>query len=71
VAGCKSLIKAAPTLTASAKAKVEAICNKAGDGDLAGARQAAKEVCVEVINASPIPSGPAKEHALATCKASQ
>ena len=69
VSTCKSLIKAVPTLSTSAKAKVEAICNKAANGDLAGARQATKEVCVEVINASPIPSGPAKEHALAGCKA--
>ncbi len=71
VAECKSVIKEAPTLGASTKAKVEAICNKAADGNRAGARQSAKQVCVEVINASPIASGPAKEHALAACKASQ
>jgi hypothetical protein len=64
------VIKTAPTLSGSTKAKVEGICNKAADGDLAGARAAAKEVCVEVINASPIPSGSIKEHALAACKAS-
>jgi hypothetical protein len=69
VAECKSVIKAAPTLSGSSKAKVEAICNKAADGDLAGARAAAKEVCVEVINSTPIPP-PLKEHALAECKAS-
>jgi hypothetical protein len=69
VAECKSVIKAAPTLSGSAKAKVEAICNKAADGDLAGARAAAKEVCVEVINSTPIPSA-LKQHALAECKAS-
>jgi hypothetical protein len=69
VAECKSVIKAAPTLSGSAKAKVEAICNKAADGDLAGARAAAKEVCVEVINSTPIPP-PLKERALAECKAS-
>jgi hypothetical protein len=68
VAECKSVIKAAPTLSGSAKAKVEAICNKAAAGDLAGARAAAKEVCVEVINSTPIPSA-LKEHALAECKA--
>ena len=71
VAECKSVIKEAPTLGASTKAKVEAICNKAADGDLAGARAAAKEVCEEVINASPIPAGAVKEHALAACKAAQ
>jgi hypothetical protein len=50
------------------KSKVEGICNKAASGDLAGARAAAKEVCVEVIDASPI-SGAAKQQALAACKA--
>jgi hypothetical protein len=69
VAECKSVIKEAPTLSGSTKAKVEAICNKAADGDLAGARTAAKEVCVEVINSTPIPSA-LKQHALAACKAS-
>jgi hypothetical protein len=69
VAECKSVIKEAPTLSGSTKAKVEAICNKAADGDLAGARTAAKEVCVEVINSTPIPSA-LKQHALAECKAS-
>jgi hypothetical protein len=71
VAECRAVIKEAPTLGASTKAKVEAICNKAADGDLAGARAAAKEVCEEVINGSPIPAGAVKEHALAACKAAQ
>jgi hypothetical protein len=65
------VIKEAPTLGSSTKAKVEAICNKAADGDLAGARAAAKEVCEEVINSSPIPAGAIKERALAACKAAQ
>jgi hypothetical protein len=69
VAECKLVIKEAPTLSGTAKAKVEAICNKAADGDVAGARAAAKEVCVEVINSTPIPSA-LKQHALAACKAS-
>jgi hypothetical protein len=68
VAVCKSIIEREPTLSASVKAKVESICNKAADGDLQGARAAAKEVCVEVINASPIPAA-AKAQALKTCKA--
>ncbi len=70
VAVCKSIIQREPALAASVKAKVEGICNKAADGDIEGARAAAKEVCVEVINASPIPPGTAKEHALAACKTS-
>jgi hypothetical protein len=67
VAVCKSIIARAPTLSASTKAKVESICDKAEHGDLAGARAAAKEVCTEVIDASPIPQ-PAKAQALAACK---
>jgi hypothetical protein len=51
------------------KSKVEGICNKAASGDLSGARAAAKEVCVEVLNASPIPAA-AKQRALAACKSS-
>jgi hypothetical protein len=49
------------------KSKVEAICAKAAHGNVAGARAAAKEVCVEVIDASPIPTA-AKDKALAECK---
>jgi hypothetical protein len=69
VAVCKSIIQRDPTLSASVKDKVESICHKAANGDLAGARAAAKEVCAEVINASPIPSV-AKAQALATCQRS-
>ncbi len=68
VAICKSIIKQQPSLPANVKAKVEAICNKAADGDVEGARAAAKEACVEIINASPIPSGTAKEQAVAACR---
>jgi hypothetical protein len=67
VAACKSIIQSEPTLSSSLKAKVEGICNKAADGDLTGARTAAKEVCAEVINASPIPAA-AKAQALAACQ---
>jgi hypothetical protein len=66
VAECQAVIHRASTLSASVKAKVEGICNKAAGGDLAGARAAAKEVCVEVINSSPVPAA-AKQQALAAC----
>ncbi len=69
VAECKSIIQRDPTLSTSLKAKVEGICNKAAHGNLSGARAAAKEVCAEVINASPIPSA-AKAQALAACQRS-
>jgi hypothetical protein len=48
------------------KTKVEGICTKAANGDVSGARAAAKEVCVEVIDASPI-TGATKEKSLAAC----
>jgi hypothetical protein len=69
VAECKSVIKRAPTLSASLKGKVEAICNKAAGGNIAAARAAAREVCVEVINSTPIPKAE-KAQALAACKTS-
>jgi hypothetical protein len=56
VAICKLIIAREPTLAASTKNKVEGICKKAAGGNLAGARAAAKEVCVEVIYAAPIPA---------------
>jgi hypothetical protein len=64
---CKSIITHEPTLESSLKSKLEGICSKAADGDLAGARAAAKQVCVEVIKSTPIPAAD-KEKALAACK---
>lgn len=64
---CKSIITHEPTLESSLKSKLEGICSKAANGDLAGARAAAKQVCVEVIKSTPIPTAD-KEKALAACK---
>ena len=64
---CKLIIAREPTLAASTKSKVEGICSKASAGNLAGARAAAKEVCVEVIDASPIPAAQ-KAKDIAECK---
>jgi hypothetical protein len=66
---CKSIIQHEPTLSGSLKGKLEGICAKAADGNLAAARAAAKQVCVEVINATPLPAAD-KAKALADCKAS-
>jgi hypothetical protein len=66
---CKSIIQREPTLSGSLKGKLEGICAKAADGNLAAARAAAKQVCVEVINATPLPTAD-KAKALADCKAS-
>lgn len=64
---CKSIIARDPTLPGTTKSKLEGICAKAASGNLAGARAAAKQVCVEVVNASPIPAAE-KEKTLAECK---
>jgi hypothetical protein len=66
---CKSIIQHEPTLSGSLKGKLEGICAKAADGNLAAAQAAARQVCVEVINATPIPTAD-KAKALADCKAS-
>ena len=63
------MVQHSTTLSSSLKNKVEGICNKAASGNIAAARAAAKEVCVEVINASPVPAAD-KAQALAACKTS-
>jgi ABC-type phosphate transport system substrate-binding protein len=68
VAACKHGVQSASTLSSSAKAKIEGICNKAGNGDLNAATEAARELCVELVNASPLPASSAKEQAIAACK---
>ena len=68
VAACKSGVQAASTLSASAKRKIEGVCEKAAGGDKEAARKAAQEVCEELINSSPLPSSSAKEEALKSCK---
>ncbi len=66
VAACRAGVTHA-AVSASVKAKLENICNEAGKGNVAAAREAAKKVCVEIVNSSPIPGGPAKEAALSAC----
>jgi len=67
VEACRRSVQTASQVSPSVKAKVEAICDKAAHGDAAGAEKAGREVCTEVINASPVPAA-AKEQALAACK---
>ncbi len=68
VAACKQAIQEESSLPASAKHKLEGVCNKAASGNAAEVRKAAEEVCAEVVKSSSVPSGPAKEEALAACK---
>lgn len=68
VAACKHEIAIQSTLPAGAKAKLEAVCGEAAKGDTAAVKKAAREVCEEVIDKSPVPAAD-KQQALAACKA--
>jgi hypothetical protein len=68
VASCEQAVRSQHTISASAKAKLEAICKKAGSGGQAGLQSVAHEVCIELLEASHVPAGAAKEKALAACK---
>ena len=68
VSTCKHGVQADPAIPASAKAKLERTCEKVSSGNLNALRQVAQEACVELVNASHLPSGAAKQRALAVCK---
>jgi len=65
---CKSEVKVLPTLSQKTKSRLESICEKAASGDETSARTAAREGCEEIVKASPLPAGTARDHALAGCK---
>jgi hypothetical protein len=65
VARCKSSINAAPTLSASAKAKLATICDEAAKGDPASLKKAEAKVCVELVKDT-VPAS-AQTQALASC----
>ena len=69
VAACKQTTSRRRPLPAGAKTKLEAVCAKAANGDTSSVKAAAREVCEEVIKTSAVPAGPAREQALAACKA--
>jgi hypothetical protein len=68
VAACKRGIQSLPHLQQKVTERLEAICEKAASGDAGAQRQAAEEACRELVNASPLPPGGAKERALSACK---
>ena len=68
VAACKRGIQSLPHLQQKVTERLEAICEKAAGGDANAQRKAAEEACRELVNASPLPSGEAKNRALAACK---
>ncbi len=65
---CKHAVQVQPSISASAKSKLEQACGKAGSGGQAALQEVAKQVCVELVNASHIPAGAAKERALSVCR---
>jgi hypothetical protein len=69
LAACVDSLQGHVTLTASAIARLEAICARARSGDQAVRDEARKEACIELVNNLQIPAGPAREHALAICHA--
>jgi hypothetical protein len=71
VESCKRSAKAIPTLSAATRTKIESICDKAASGNVGDTRVAAREVCEEIVRASPLPEGSAKQHAIAACKAAE
>ncbi len=68
ISACKHEIAVQSTLPAGAKAKLEAVCGEAAKGNTAAVKKAAREVCEEVIEKSPVPASD-KQQALAACKA--
>lgn len=71
VESCKHGAQAIPTLSATTRTKIEAICDKAATGNVDATRKAAREVCEEIVKASPLPEGSAKRHAIAGCASAE
>ncbi len=66
VAACKTEVEAAPTLSASVKSQLVSICEKAASGNETGVKQAAYQVCQEIVKAT-VPGGSVQSTALAAC----
>jgi hypothetical protein len=66
VAACKSSINAAPTLNATEKSQLDALCTQAANGNAAGIQKATAKVCVEIIKDT-VPAGSAQTEAEAAC----
>jgi len=68
VASCRHGVQSLPHLKQSTREKLEEICQKAASGDVNARRKAAEEACRELVDASPLPAGEARDRALAACK---
>jgi len=64
---CKALVASETTLSQGAREKLEGACSKAAQGDTAAVKKAAREVCEEVIEKSPLPTA-AREQTLLNCR---
>lgn len=67
VARCRRIVASQPKLPARAKAKLEAACVSAAQGDTAAGEHAAREVCEEVIDAASLPAS-TRRSSLAACR---
>jgi hypothetical protein len=67
VAECHHLIEGQKALSATAKEKLSSACDKAASGDTQAVKQAAREVCEEVIQKTALPTS-AKQTGLAACR---
>jgi hypothetical protein len=68
VSTCKHGVQSQSAIPSGAKSKLEKTCEKAASGNPNALRKVAEEACIELINASHLPSGAVKQRALALCK---
>lgn len=67
IASCKHGVQSLPHLPPSARERLEAICERGVNGDVNAKRNAAEEACRELVKASLLPAGAARNRALAAC----
>jgi hypothetical protein len=65
VASCKAAVNSQPSLSAANKAKLDAICDKAGTGDTVGVQKQTAAVCQQIVKDTVAPA--AQAQALAAC----
>jgi hypothetical protein len=68
IAACKSAVKSEKTLSANAKRKLDGVCGQVAKGNTAPLKKIQREVCEETVENAGIPSGPAREKAVAVCR---
>ena len=66
IENCKTGVEAQPQLSDDVKSDLEEICEQAASGDEDAVREAAKDVCVKIVEET-VPPGPAREQAETAC----